>query len=177
VIYVTHFEDDVYALADSVAVLHNGMIENTAKLETILESNASGFVSEISAGSNYIEGKVVESKGGFTIIKVGSHLLETLGQYNSGSRVGMLVRPEDIIIAKEAVKTSARNVIRAEVVNLVQEASIADVHLRSDSLHLRARVTEEARKDLGIQKGESVYALFKATSPQVVREETEILKT
>ena len=177
VIYVTHFEDDVYALADSVAVLHNGMIENTARLETILESNASGFVSEISAGSNYIEGKVVESKGGFTVIKVGSHLLETLGEYGSGSRVGILVRPEDIIIAKEAVKTSARNVVRAEVVDLVLEANIADVHLRSDSLHLRARVTEEARKDLDIKNGEFVYAIFKATSPQVVREETENLKT
>jgi molybdopterin-binding protein len=177
VIYVTHFEDDVYALADSVAVLHNGMIENTARLETILKSNAPGFASEISAGSNYIEGNVVESKGGFTVIKVGSHLLETLGEYGSGSRVGILVRPEDIIIAKEAVRTSARNVIRAEVVSLVQEASIADVHLRSDSLHLRARVTEEARKDLDIKNGEFVYAIFKATSPQVVREETENLKT
>ena len=177
VIYVTHFEDDVYALADSVAVLHNGMIENTASLETVLESSASAFVSEISAGSNYIEGKVVESKRGFTVIKVGSHLLETLGEYDLGSRVGILVRPEDIIIAKEAVKTSARNVIRAEVVDLVQEASIADVHLRSDSLHLRARVTEEARKDLDIKNGEFIYAIFKATSPQVVREETETLKT
>jgi molybdopterin-binding protein len=177
VIYVTHFEDDVYALADSVAILHNGVIESTARLETILESNAPGFASEISAGSNYIEGKVVESKGGFTVIKVGSHLLETLGEYGSGSRIGILVRPEDIIISKELVKTSARNVVRAEVVSLVQDASIADVHLRSDSLNLWARVTEEARKDLGIQEGESVYALFKATSPQVVREDVETLKT
>jgi len=177
VIYVTHFEDDVYALADSVAVLQNGMIEKTARLETILESNASGFVSEISAGSNYIEGKVVESRGGFTIIEVGSHLLETLGEYDSRSRVGILVRPEDIIIAKEAVKTSARNVIRAEVVDLVREANIIDVHLRSNCLQLRARVTEEARKDLDIKNGEFIYAIFKATSPQVVREETENLKT
>lgn len=171
VIYVTHFEDDVYALADSVAVLHNGMIENTARLETILESNTSEFVSEISAGSNYIEGKVIESKGGFTIIKIGSHLLETLGEHDSGSRIGILVRPEDIIISRDPVKTSARNVVRAEVVDLIQEGNIADVHLQSDSLHLRARVTEEARKDLGIERGESVYAIFKATSPQVVREE------
>jgi len=35
-IYVTHFEDDVYALADYVAVLQNGKLEYTDKIESIL---------------------------------------------------------------------------------------------------------------------------------------------
>ncbi|MGH9933650.1 MAG: ABC transporter ATP-binding protein [Nitrososphaerales archaeon] len=171
-IYVTHFEDDVYALADSVAVLHNGMIENASKLETLLGSETSPFISDISAGANYIEGKVVKSKDGVTVIDVNSDLIETLGEYSLGSRVGILVRPEDIIISKELVKTSARNVVRAQVVDLAQGSGMVDLHLQSNSLHLRARVTEEARKDLGIDEGESVYAVFKATSPQVVREES-----
>ena len=38
-IYVTHYEDDVYALADSVVVLRNGRIENAGRLEEILSSN------------------------------------------------------------------------------------------------------------------------------------------
>ncbi len=171
-IYVTHFEEDVYALADSVAILHNGMIENTARLESLLASNASPFISEISAGANYIEGKVLGSKSGVTVIKVGSHLLETLGEYSADSRVGVLVRPEDIIISKEEIKTSARNVIRAEVAGMAQGASMTDLQLRTDSLRLRARVTEEARNDLGIKEGQYVYAIFKAISPQVVREES-----
>ena len=171
-IYVTHFEEDVYALADSVAVLRNGMIENTQRLEAILGSNSSPFISDISAEANYIEGKVVESKGGITVIKVGSHLLETLGEYSAGFRVGVLVRPEDIIISKEPVKTSARNIIRAEVVDLVQGDGMTNVQLRTDTLHLRVRVTEEARNDLGVKEGDYVYAIFKAISPQVVREES-----
>ncbi len=171
-IYVTHFEEDVYALADSVAVLRNGRMENAGRLETILASNISPFISETFEEGNYIEGKVVESNGSITIIKVGSHLLETLGGYSVGSRVGVLVRPEEIIISKEAVKTSARNVIRTEIIDMNQMASMADVRLRSDSLQLRARVTEDARNDLGLNKGDHVYAIFKATSPQVVREES-----
>lgn len=171
-IYVTHFEEDVYALADSVAVLRNGMIENTQRLEAILGSNSSPFISDISAEANYIEGRVVESKGGITVIKVGSHLLETLGEYSAGFRVGVLVRPEDIIISKEPVKTSARNIIRTEVVDLAQGDGMTNVQLRTDTLHLRARVTEEARNDLGVKEGDYVYAIFKAISPQVVREES-----
>lgn len=171
-IYVTHFEEDVYALADSVAVLHNGMIENTGKLETILASRSSPFISEILAESNYIEGSVVEIRGGITIIKVGSHLLETLGEYSVGSKVGVLVRPEEILLSREAVKTSARNIVRTEVTNIVKGTSMADVQLGTDSLQLRAKVTEEARIELGLNKGDVVYAIFKAISPQVVREES-----
>lgn len=171
-IYVTHFEEDVYALADSVAVLHKGMIENTGKLETILGSKSSQFVSEILAESNYIEGRVLESKGGVTIIKVGSHMLEALGEYSVDSKVGVVVRPEEILLSKDMVKTSARNNIRVQVIDVARRDGMADVQLGTDSLQLKAKVTEEAQTELGIKEGDYVYAIFKAISPQVVREES-----
>jgi molybdopterin-binding protein len=171
-IYVTHFEDDVYALADSVVVLRNGRIENAGRLEAILSSNSAPFISEIVEGSNYIEGTVVESKNGIAVMKVGLHLLKTLGEYSVNSRIGILVRPEEILLSKEAIKTSARNVIKAKVAGIKEMASMADVQLRTDSLHLRCRVTVEARNELALMKDDQIYAIFKATSPQVVREES-----
>lgn len=171
VIYVTHFEDDVYALADSVAISHNGKIENKGELQAMLSSRSSRFVSEILVGANYIEGKVLESEDGITVIAVGPHLLETLGDYPAGFRIGLLLRPEDILLSKDAVKTSARNVIRAEVIKLVQAVSVTDVYLQTDSLHLRARITEKARNELGIKISDQIYLMFKAISPQVVRED------
>jgi molybdate transport system ATP-binding protein len=172
VIYVTHFEDEVYSLADSVAILSHGKIENKGKLEAIVSSRSSHFVSEIFVGANYIEGKVIESEDGITIIEVGSDLVETLGDYSTGSRIGLLLRPEDIILSKDAVKTSARNVIRAQVIKLVRQVSLTDVYLQTDYLHLRARITEKARNDLDIKMGDQIYAMFKAISPQIVREDS-----
>jgi molybdopterin-binding protein len=172
VIYVTHLEDEVYSLADSVVVLSHGKIENKGKLEAILSSHSSHFISETFVGANYIEGKVIESKGGITIIEVGSHFVETLGDYTAGSRIGLLLRPEDILLSKDAVKTSARNVIRGQVIKLVREASLTDVYLQTDYLHLRVRITEKARNDLGIEMGDHIYAIFKAISPQIVREDS-----
>ena len=171
-IYVTHFEDDVYALADSVVVLRNGRIENAGRLEEIMSSNAAPFISEIVEGSNYIEGTVVESKNGIAVIKVGLHLLKTLGEYSVNSRLGILMRPEEILLSKDAIKTSARNVIKAKVSGIKEMANMADVQLRTDSLHLRCRITVEARNELSLMKDDQIYAIFKATSPQVVREES-----
>lgn len=172
VIYVTHFEDEVYSLADSVVVLSHGKIENKGKLDAILSSHSPNFISETFVGANYIEGKVLESEDGITIIEVGSHFVETLGDYTAGSRIGLLLRPEDILLSKDAVKTSARNVIRGQVIKLERGASLTDVYLQTDDLHLRVRITEKARNDLGIEMGDHIYAIFKAISPQIVREDS-----
>jgi len=176
-IFVTHFEEDVYALADSVVVLRNGMIENAGRLETILSSsssNSSPFTSEMVEGSNYIEGTVTESNNGITVIRVGTHSIKTLGEYRVNSRVGIVVRLEEILLSREMVRTSARNVIKAKVLEIKEESAayMANVELWTESLHLRSKVTLEARNELALKEGDQIYAIFKATSPQVVREES-----
>jgi molybdopterin-binding protein len=170
-VYVTHFEEDVYALADSVSILRNGRIERMGRLESILTST-DPFLSEIIQEGNYIEGSVVETRKSIAVIRVDSHILESLGEYSAGTRVGMIVRPEEIIVSKEFVKTSARNVIRMEVVSMEQRNGVVELQLKREPLLLKARVTEEARNDLTIKSGDYVYAIFKAISPQVVREES-----
>jgi molybdopterin-binding protein len=84
----------------------------------------------------------------------------------------MLIRPEDIILSKEMIKTSARNVVKSKVAKITKhDAGIVDVFIVGDTFHLTSRITEEARIDLGISQDDDVFAIFKASSPQVVREE------
>jgi molybdopterin-binding protein len=177
-ICVTHFEDDVYALADSVCVLQSGIIEHSSELGSFLmrgqyKHSTSRLLSCTSIqGNNYIEGNVIKSIGGLTTFKSGSTLLETLGHYNVGTKVGILIRPEDIILSKEMIKTSARNVVKSKVVKITKyDEGIVDVFMTGDTFHLTSRITEEARVDLGISRDDDVFAIFKASSPQVVREE------
>jgi molybdate transport system ATP-binding protein/molybdate/tungstate transport system ATP-binding protein len=176
-IYVTHFEEDIYALADSLGVLQNGVIEYTAKLESMLsfQNNPSpSFLFDvISAGSNYLEGYVEKSNGGVTTFNIGSHSLEAIGNYPIGCRIAILVRPEDIILSKELLKTSARNVVKAKVANITNfQTGVLNIHLIIEyRFHIISRITEKARTDLQIKKDDYVYAIFKASSPQVVREE------
>ena len=204
-IYVTHFEDDVYALADYVAILKNGCIESIEKLETLLvqsnniESSTSSFSSKVLGGGggggyNYIEGKVIESKNGVTIIGFGSYIIEMLGEYGIGSTIGVLIKPEDIILSTQLVKTSARNIIKTKVakikdINQISKKGVIEIYLsiekdyHSDDndndkendnnkaiYYLVSRITKESRIYLGIEEGDYIFAMFKATSPQVIRE-------
>ena len=119
-----------------------------------------------------MEGNVIKSRDGVTTFKTGSTLIETLGDHKIGSKVGILIRPEDIILSKEIVKSSARNVVNAKDVKVINhDSGVVDVHLAADSFYLTSRITEEARVDLQIRQGDDMFAVFKASSPQVVREE------
>jgi molybdopterin-binding protein len=176
-IYVTHFEDDVYALADSVAILKNGCIEAIDKLGKLLSyshSSSSPFLKRIlNGGYNYIEGIVVDSKNGISKIKSGSHILEILGNFANNFIIGILVRPEDIILSSKMVKTSARNILKTSVVKITIPKTmidVVDIHLMSENINLVSRITNESKNFLGIREGDYIYAMFKATSPQVIRE-------
>jgi molybdopterin-binding protein len=176
-IYVTHFEDDVYSLADSVSILQHGNIRFTGKLRSLLTdptASSSPFLSNVFTGGNYLQGKVVRSNAGITIFKIGSHLLETLGSYSVGIKVGILLRPEDIILSKESVKTSARNIVKVRIIRIIPNQinpSLVYVNMLLDGFSIIAKITEESRIELGIKEDDYVFAMFKASSPQVVREE------
>ena len=72
-IYVTHFEDDVYALADNVSLLRNGLIEYTGTIDSFLTNPSESrvrFLSGMFSETNYLEGEVVESNIGITTFKI-----------------------------------------------------------------------------------------------------------
>ena len=174
VIYVTHFEEDVLALADSISILNNGKLVGTGNIKQILNSSPSttSFFAQVTSGANYISGLVVKSEDGLTSFEVGSHLLNTLGEFLVGTRIGVIVRREDIILSKEKIKTSARNTLFLQVADIVQRSNLVDVHLKIDSLEIVSRITQSAMKDLGITKNDHIYAIFKASASHLVREES-----
>ena len=179
-IYVTHFEDDVYALADSVSVLEKGVIKKTDTLKTMLTfpNNQPLSTSSLSEffqkDHNYLEGCVTDSTNGITTFKVGEHEFEILGDYPIDSIVGVLIKPEDIILAVDYVRTSARNIIKTKVAAIYAsniKTGILNIHLVINNISLVSRITQESKDHLKIIEGEYVYAIFKATAPHIVREE------
>lgn len=80
-IYVTHFEEDVYALADRVSILRNSLIEYTDAIDYFFTDSIGSRVRLLSgtfSETNYIEGEVTRSNLGLTTFKIGSELIEVL---------------------------------------------------------------------------------------------------
>ena len=173
-IYVTHFEEDIYALADSIAFLDRGKIEESGTLEEILNlytGSSSPFFNKIISAGNYLTGEVIKCENDLTEFKVGLNILYTVGSFMPKSKIGVIVKREDILLCKEKIKTSARNIVFAKIIDMVKADNMIDVYLKSGNMNLVSRITRSASEDLGIVTGDYVYSVFKASIPYLIREE------
>lgn len=180
-IYVTHFEDDIYALADSISIIKKGQIEYVGKLQSFLvnkynfklQSQSSSFSDIYQIEYNYLEGPVIDSKNGITLFSANGHKIEIIGNYTTGTTVGIVIKPEDIILSLEPVRTTARNVISAQIIQIYEnpyKSGVLDIYLSTNKIELLSRITLESKNQLGINKGQIVYIIFKTTSPKISRE-------
>lgn len=83
-----------------------------------------------------------------------------------GERVGVVLDPEAIILARRTFVSSARNVLRGTVDGVVRVPRGLDrlLRVRVGSTVLRVAVTEETVSQLGLRRGARVVLYVKATA-------------
>lgn len=77
--------------------------------------------------------------------------------------VKIMIRPQDVIISNLSVESSARNVLKGRVVDILQTTGYGKVIIDVGFM-LTAYITEESVRKLGINVGSNVFGIFKAMS-------------
>ncbi len=126
---------------------------------------------------NQFMGKVIECKSGAVMteitVEVSSsvHICATVtnGSKESlglqvGQSVGAIIKASSIILSKAQLKATARNNIKGVVTDVIKGAVNSEVKMAVGETILCAIVTNESIEDLAIEKGDSIYAIFKASS-------------
>lgn len=168
-LYVSHTFSDLLALADVMCVMREGRIVRTGApsslLGEVIEDEEAGPLETV------LQGEVIETRPsqGYALVRVGEVSLRVpcVG-VDAGSEVLVTVRAEDVIVAVDRKPvTSARNVLRGRVAELRSLASrvvlTVDVGVR-----LLVEVTEEAVKELKLERGRELYLLVKTRSLRAV---------
>jgi molybdate/tungstate transport system ATP-binding protein len=83
-------------------------------------------------------------------------------------KVKVSVRPEDIILSKGTVVSSARNVIKGSVTNIVSNDKSARVILDTGIL-LTVLITRRSLLDMDVKVGDELYAIFKTMAVKVIK--------
>jgi molybdate transport system regulatory protein len=126
------------------------------------------------AGVALVESAVGGSGGGgATLTPAGTKLLAMAGLLaEARSQVLAGVKPDELLpprtlpaLSRMNVRTSMRNQLPCEVDKLVLRGQVARVHLKlADGTALVSRITRASAELLGLQKGQTVLALCKATA-------------
>jgi molybdate/tungstate transport system ATP-binding protein len=161
VIHVTHDFEEAIALGHRVAVLNDGCIAQIGTPEEFLRRPSSEFVARFALTRNILSGRVVGAEDGCTLIDISGTKVRATTEAEGDVRLSL--RPEDILISKEPLQSSARNCFLGVVSDIVDRGSIiyVTVNLPPDFVCI---VTRQAFDELELRKGVEAWITFKASA-------------
>ena len=166
----THDMSQGQRLADTMAVLMGGEIIQTGSSSEVFTSPGNREVAEFVGIENIINGVILSNDNRVVNIDVGGGVIEAISDFAIGEEVLACVRPEDVTLAGSEISSSARNLFRAEVTRTVSLGPLTRVELDCD-FPLVCLITSRSADEMGLMKGKTVYATFKATGVHVIKRE------
>jgi spermidine/putrescine transport system ATP-binding protein len=168
-IYVTHDQGEAMSLADRLAVMNQGRIEQIGTPTEIYETPRSSFVAAFIGDSNFFEGKVAELVDEERVRLTIDGFPDVLAYNDKKLKVGDLVylslRPEKLQISRERpLGYGVTNVIEARVDDLIYLGSQTKFWVRAEEYRL-AVVQQHNRfmlEQQAIRWGETVWIQWHA---------------
>jgi tungstate transport system ATP-binding protein len=118
-----------------------------------------------------LEGTVNSCAEGHMVISINGKSIEAVGDCSIGQKVYCCLRPENITVSNYTPgKISARNIFEAKVSKIIRQGYFYKLTLDC-GFPLVAYITIQSYEDLGIAKGGTVIASFKATAVHVIPRE------
>jgi molybdopterin-binding protein len=123
-------------------------------------------LASFAAVENTFAGTAKISENGSTLIDVGNSVHIVAATKNVGE-VTVFVSPEDIILSKSRFESSARNMFKGKIVELLDMDSV--VRLKVDvGKTFTVQITKRSFNEMGLNLNTEVFLAFKASSVQII---------
>ena len=107
-IFVTHDQEEAFALSDRIAVMNTGELQQVGPPEQLYQNPANLFVAGFMGRANMLRATVTGMQGDRLLCEVagGAHLIAIpVGTVRTGERVRILLRPETLSIVARGAAT------------------------------------------------------------------------
>jgi molybdate transport system ATP-binding protein len=170
IVYVSHEVDEVARLADTLVLLAGGRMLGAGDAVSMFARLDFGPALGRHEASSLLIGSVIEvdENYGLTIVSLdeGARISIVSGAYRPGERLRMRIKARDVALSVGRPDgVSFRNVLPARVEEIVRDESpFVELMLRVGGQALRARITRQALDDLGIGRGDRIFAMVKSVA-------------
>ena len=150
-VFVTHDQEEALEVADRIAVLNTGVIEQEGTPEEVYDNPANPFVYDFLGNVNLFHCRVHNNR-----LHVGeSELTEVSPGHTEHSSVVAYVRPHDI----EVSRTPQKDAIQSKIVHISTTGPVAKIQLvRLDTNEIvEAEITRQHYVQLQLRSGELVF--------------------
>jgi len=169
-VLVTHDRGEAQALADRVAVMLGGRIQQLDTAAKVFQAPASEAVARFVGVETIVSGRVVGRADGVTRVEIAGRTLEVAAPAEPGRRVRLAIRPEDVTLAlppERGGASSARNVLAGSIARITLTDAGARIVVDC-GFPLVATVTPRSLAELALAEGMPIAAVFKASAPHLI---------
>ncbi|MGD2175913.1 MAG: ATP-binding cassette domain-containing protein [Candidatus Brocadiaceae bacterium] len=161
VLHVTHDQAEARELGQRVGILRRGRLVQVGPPQAVFERPDNHFVAEFTGCANIFRGRAAKGEGA-TLFRTGEVELVSTTPIDGPARAA--IRPENILISREPVRTSARNQLAGKITSVRQQGRTFAVTGLFDGLEMTSVITAQSLEELDIRPGAEVFFSFKAGS-------------
>jgi molybdate/tungstate transport system ATP-binding protein len=161
ILHVTHDFEEAISLGNRIAVIGEGRLMQVGTPEEIFRHPNSEFVARFAMTRNIFLGRAERKSSGDTIFKVDDTEFIIVADVDGAHHAS--IRPEEILISTELIRSSARNCFSGTITHVLDKGSTLYVTV-SIPPELSCLVTRHSFEELGLHEGKKIYVTFKASS-------------
>jgi len=165
IVMATHNMFQAKTLPQRIALISDGRITEVgtpAEIFGKLSKNLASFA----AVDNTFAGAARTTVSGTTVVDIGNGVQIEAAAQGQGE-ISIFVNPQDIILSKSAVASSARNVFKGKIIEVLDLGVL--VKLKVDiGRPFTVQITKQSFSEMLLNLNTEVYIAFKASSVQVV---------
>jgi tungstate transport system ATP-binding protein len=167
-VMVTHDRDEALSLADRIGVVIAGELRQLDTADVVFGMPSDPEIAAFVGVENVLPARVERATDELTFLRIADQHVEITEPPPPGDDFPLLcVRPDDVVISREAASSSARNSFRARIVRIEPIGRRTRLVLDC-GFPLVAHVTRQSAREMALAAGDQVVASFKATVPHLL---------
>jgi len=163
IIHVTHDFEEALSLGKRVAVLNKGQVVQVGTPDDIMRRPNSEFVASFALSRNLFRGEVVGSEDNLAVDIGGARVK---AQTALKGAVHVSIRPEDVFISREQVKSTAGDSFKGVIAEVVDKGSVIYVAVNIPP-RFTCLVSRQAFGELDLKSGMDVYITVRTSAVHV----------
>ncbi len=164
IIHVTHDYEEAIALANNVAVMHNGEIVQSGEIHEVFQNPKNEFVARFTGVKNFFEAEIINRNQAKLNNKV---TFQIPVQTKPIEKAKILIESKHIIISPNKIESSATNSFQGKITKVI-EIPFGFELIVDIGIPLAVLITKESKEKYNFKARENAWVSFKASEVKII---------
>ncbi|MBI9111133.1 ABC transporter ATP-binding protein [Maridesulfovibrio ferrireducens] len=162
VLHITHDMDDVWSMANKVAIFKNGELLQHNTREQVFNCPESSFLADF-VGAVIYDGKVVSNCGGKSLVDIQGLELSVVENVKSDPAVKVALRPENVMVFREKPTDAfERNIFEATLDDFYHEGNLCHLSYSSKGVRIPVMMMTNSFYEMDLKKDQSSFLAIRS---------------